>query len=105
MAAVHAAAAMNHVLAMEYHSVDVPWWQDMVTGLPKPLIRNGFIQVPDGPGLGFEDINEEVVRAHINPNIPGLWESTDQWTRSFQRQIVELGRRLCILIPEKKLSS
>ena len=83
MAAVHAAAAMNHVLAMEYHSVDVPWWQDMVTGLPKPLIRNGFIQVPDGPGLGFEDINEEVVRAHINPNIPGLWESTDQWNTEF----------------------
>ena len=83
MAAVHAAAAMNHVLAMEYHSVDVPWWQDMVTGLPKPLIRNGFIQVPDGPGLGFEDINEVVVRAHINPNIPGLWESTDQWNTEF----------------------
>ena len=83
MAAVHAAAAMNHVLAMEYHSVDVPWWQDMVTGLPKPLIRNGFIQVPDGPGLGFEDIDEEVVRAHINPNIPGLWESTDQWNTEF----------------------
>lgn len=83
MAAVHAAAAMNHVLAMEYHSVDVSWWQYMVTGLPKPLIRNGFIQVPDGPGLGFEDINEEVVRAHINPNIPGLWESTDQWNTEF----------------------
>ena len=83
MAAVHTAAAMNHVLAMEYHSVDVPWWQDMVTGLPKPLIQNGFIQVPDGPGLGFGDINEEVVKAHINPNIPGLWESTDQWNTEF----------------------
>ncbi|MBS5606823.1 MAG: mandelate racemase/muconate lactonizing enzyme family protein [Enterocloster asparagiformis] len=83
MAAVHTAAAMNHVLAMEYHSVDVPWWQDMVTGLPKPLIQNGFIQVPEGPGLGFGDINEEVVKAHINPNIPGLWESTDQWNTEF----------------------
>lgn len=83
MAAVHTAAAMNHVLAMEYHSVDVPWWQDMVTGLPKPLIQNGFIQVPDRPGLGIEDINEEVVREHINPKIPGLWESTDQWNTEF----------------------
>lgn len=83
MAAVHTAAAMNHVLAMEYHSVDVPWWQDMVTGVPEPLIQNGFIQVPDGPGLGFGDLNEEVVKAHINPNIPGLWESTDQWNTEF----------------------
>lgn len=83
MAAVHTAAAMNHVLAMEYHSVDVPWWQDMVKGLPNPLIVNGFIRVPDGPGLGIEDINEEVVKEHINPRIPGLWENTDQWNTEF----------------------
>lgn len=83
MAAVHTAAAMNHVLAMEYHSVDVPWWQDMVTGLPHPLIDKGFIRVPDAPGLGIEDINEEVVKEHINPQIPGLWESTDQWNTEF----------------------
>ena len=26
----------------------------MVTGLPTPLIQDGFIQVPEGPGLGIE---------------------------------------------------
>lgn len=83
MAAVHAAAAMNHVLAVEFHSVDVPWWSRMVSGLPKPLIRDGFIQVPDAPGLGIESLNEEVIRQHMNPAIPGLWESTDEWNTEF----------------------
>lgn len=83
MAAVHAAAAMHNVLAVEFHSVDVPWWSDMVKGLPKPLIQDGFIQVPTAPGLGIEALNEEVLREHINPEIPGLWEPTDRWDREF----------------------
>jgi len=83
MAAVHAAAAMQHVLALEYHSVRVPWWQDMVNGLPKPLIKNGFIQVPDGPGLGIESLNEDLLRQHINKDIPGMWEDTSQWDKEF----------------------
>ena len=83
LAAVQTAAAMNHVLALEFHSVDVPWWGDMVTGIPRPLFRNGFIKVPEKPGLGFDELNEEVLREHINPNIPGMWEPTDQWNQEF----------------------
>lgn len=83
MAAVHTAAAMHNVLAMELHSVDVPWWADMVNGLPKPLVRDGFIRVPEGPGLGIESLNEDVLRRHLNENIPGMWEPTDQWDREF----------------------
>lgn len=83
MAAVHTAAAMHNVLALEYHSIDVPWWSDMVNGLPKPLIQNGFIKVPDGPGLGIESLNEELLKEHINPEIPGMWEPTDSWNKEF----------------------
>lgn len=83
MAAVHVAAAMHNVLAIEYHSVDVPWWKYMVHGLPDPLIRDGFIQVPDGPGLGIESLNEDLLREHINPDIPGMWEDTSAWDREF----------------------
>ena len=83
MAAVQTAAAMHNVLALEYHSVDVPWWSDMVNGLPKPLIENGFIKVPDAPGLGIESLNEELLAQHINPDIPGMWDSTEQWNREF----------------------
>ena len=83
MAAVHTAAAMHNVLALEYHSVDVPWWSSMVNGLPSPLISDGFIKVPETPGLGIESLNESVLREHINPEIPGLWDPTDSWNQEF----------------------
>ncbi|MCI7136222.1 MAG: mandelate racemase/muconate lactonizing enzyme family protein [Candidatus Limivicinus sp.] len=83
MAAVHTAAAMHNVLAVEYHSIDIPWWSDMVNGLPTPLIENGFIKVPETPGLGIESLNEELLREHINPEIPGMWEPTDSWNKEF----------------------
>ena len=83
MAAVHAAAAMHNVLAMELHSVDVPWWQDLVKGLPEPIVKDGYITVPDTPGLGIEALNEELIAEHINPAIPGLWEPTDEWNSEF----------------------
>ena len=83
MAAVQTAAAMHNVLALEFHSVDVPWWADMVTGIDNPIFKNGFIKVPEKPGLGFDDLNEEVLREHINPNIPGYFEPTDEWNKEF----------------------
>ena len=83
MAAVHVAAAMHNVMAMEFHSVDVPWWQDMVVGLPKPLIQDGFIKVPESPGLGIEALDDSVLAEHINSDIPGLWKPTKEWNMEF----------------------
>lgn len=79
MAAVHSVAATQNFIALEYHSVDVPWWDDMVNGLPKPIVNNGFIKVPDAPGLGIESLNDEVLAEHVHPGIPGLWAATDEW--------------------------
>jgi L-alanine-DL-glutamate epimerase-like enolase superfamily enzyme len=79
MAAVHVAAAMPQVMAMEFHSADVPYWQDIVNGLPKPLIQDGFITVPNTPGLGIESLNEELISQLICEKIPGQWEETSQW--------------------------
>ena len=81
MAAVHVAAAMPQFMAMEFHSVDVPHWQDIVNGLPKPLIQDGFITVPDTPGLGIESLNEDKIAELICKNIPGQWEETTQWDK------------------------
>src|SRR5204862_483094 len=61
MAAAHVATATENFMALEYHSVDVDWWDDIVTGLPKPLVKNGFIEVPDKPGLGIDDVVDEVI--------------------------------------------
>ncbi|HYZ03297.1 MAG TPA: mandelate racemase/muconate lactonizing enzyme family protein, partial [Candidatus Binatia bacterium] len=80
LAAVHIAAATSNFLALEHHAADLPWWSDVVTGLPRPLIEpDGHIAVPDGPGLGFEDLNEDVCRAHVDPADPVFFEPTDTW--------------------------
>ena len=56
-------------------------------GLPNPLIQDGFIQVPETPGLGFTDINEDLFREHIDPSDPMFFEPTDMWDneRSWDR--------------------
>ena len=78
MASVHCAAATNNFLVLECHAVDYPPWNTLVTGLPNPIIQNGYIQVPNAPGLGV-DLNEEALREHINQDLPGYFESTDAW--------------------------
>ena len=76
MANVHCAAATDNFLALENHSVDVPWWDDMVTGPEKPLVKDGFVTVPNGPGLGVELV-DEVVKEHLGK--PGYFEPTPEW--------------------------
>jgi L-alanine-DL-glutamate epimerase-like enolase superfamily enzyme len=76
MANVHCAAATENFLVLENHSVDVPWWGDLVEGAEKPIINKGFISVPEKPGLGIT-LNEEVVKQHLLE--PGYFEPTPQW--------------------------
>lgn len=78
MASVHCAAATENFIALEHHFTDVPFWNDFVDGLPKPIIQNGYIPVPEGPGLGFT-LNEEVVREHLVPWDRGFFEPTPEW--------------------------
>ncbi|MDD4774402.1 MAG: mandelate racemase/muconate lactonizing enzyme family protein [Eubacteriales bacterium] len=78
-AAVHSAAATENFLVCENHSVDVEWWDSIITGAPKKIIDNGYINVPDKPGLGADDYNDEVLREHIDPAFPELWASTEMW--------------------------
>lgn len=79
MANLHCAAATENFLALEHHSVDVPWWEDMVTGIEKPIFRKGFAMVPEKPGLGVE-LNAEVVRKHLAPG-EGYFEPTTYWDK------------------------
>jgi L-alanine-DL-glutamate epimerase-like enolase superfamily enzyme len=81
MAAVHTAAASENFLALENHANDVPWWSSLVNGLPNPIVENGFIAVPDKPGLGIDSLNEEMIAAHIHPDHPGQWEETGTWDK------------------------
>lgn len=79
LANVHCAAATENFLALEHHAADIPWWADLITGLEKPLLEDGFFNIPEAPGLGFEDINEDLFREHLNPDLPNFFEPTDVW--------------------------
>lgn len=83
MAAIHVAAALKDVLAVEFHSVDHPDWFKLVRGLEEPLMKDGFISVPDLPGLGIEDIDEEVIRKYIHKEHPGCFEDTSAWNNEW----------------------
>jgi L-alanine-DL-glutamate epimerase-like enolase superfamily enzyme len=86
MASVHCAAATENFLALENHSLDVPWWQDLVEGVDTPIINKGYITVPNQPGLGVT-LNEDAVRQHLKPG-SGYFEPTTNWDdeRSWDRQ-------------------
>jgi gluconate/galactonate dehydratase len=79
MAAAHVAVATENFMALEYHSVDVPWWDDIQIGLPKPIVKDGFITVTDRPGLGIEDLNDDLLMQHLQPGVTGIWQPTDRW--------------------------
>lgn len=76
MANVHCAAATENFLVLENHSVDVPWWSDLVNGVEKPIVNKGYITVPEKPGLGVT-LNDEVMKQHLLE--PGYFEPTPQW--------------------------
>jgi L-alanine-DL-glutamate epimerase-like enolase superfamily enzyme len=78
MANVHCAAATENFLVLENHSVDVPWWSDLVEGVEKPIVNHGFITVPDKPGLGVV-LNDEVMKQHLLQTDPGYFEPTPEW--------------------------
>ena len=85
MANVHCAAATQNFVALEHHSVDVPWWEDLVTGIEKPIMNNGFVKVPETPGLGI-DLNPDVIKEHLTEG-SGYFEPTPEWNsdRSWDR--------------------
>jgi len=86
MASVHCAAATENFIALEHHFNDIPFWNDFLDGLPKPIIQRGYIPVPEAPGLGFE-LNLEAVKAHLIPEDQGFFEPTPEWDseRSWDR--------------------
>ena len=79
MAAIHCAAAVQNILAVEYHSSDIAWWNDIAVGIEHPLIKDGFVTVPDKPGLGIESLNEKLIAQHIHEKYPRQWVDTDDW--------------------------
>lgn len=77
MANLHCAAAIPSFVALEHHGLDLPFWENLVTGLPSPLMEEGYAAVPEAPGLGV-DLNLEGIRSNLRPP-SGLFDPTDEW--------------------------
>ncbi len=80
MANVHCAAATQNFLALEHHSIDLPWWESLVkTTDGRKLITKGFANLPlAAPGLGIE-LNDEAVKEHLHPKDKSYFAPTPQW--------------------------
>jgi len=88
VANAHCAMAIENFVALEMHSVDNPWWNDLVTmvGQDGPIIENGFVEINDAPGLGIE-LNEEAITEHLAKSSErraavypaGVFEDTSEW--------------------------
>lgn len=80
MANVHCAAATQNFLSLEHHSVDLPWWEDLVkTTDGRKLITKGYANLPlTAPGLGIE-LNDDVMKAHLHASDKSYFEPTPQW--------------------------
>jgi L-alanine-DL-glutamate epimerase-like enolase superfamily enzyme len=89
-ASIHAVAAANNFLCMEFHDSDrMDQYCSLidVDGLEKPFIQDGYVAVPNGPGFGFE-LNEEAIRQYhrIGPDREIFTDPTNPGTGpGFQR--------------------
>ncbi len=64
-AQVHLAAALpQNYIAFEYPVGQPDWWYQIVDGLPDPIMKGGFIEVWDRPGLGVT-FNVAAAKAHL----------------------------------------
>lgn len=80
MANVHCAAATQNFLALEHHSVDVPWWESLVkTTDGKKMIEKGYANVSlTAPGLGIELV-DDAVKQHLHAKDKSYFAPTPQW--------------------------
>ncbi|MGO9658839.1 MAG: mandelate racemase/muconate lactonizing enzyme family protein [Acidimicrobiales bacterium] len=54
-------------IAFEYPIGDPSWWYDIVIGYQHPVVVDGFITVPDRPGMGVE-FDVESARRYLAPH-------------------------------------
>jgi len=63
---VHMGAALpQNYIAFEYPVGQPEWWYEIVDGLPSPIMKRGFIDVWDRPGLGIK-FNVQAAKAHLS---------------------------------------
>lgn len=63
MACVHLGACVPNFDVLEYHALEVDWWDDLLVR-DGPMIQDGYVEVPEKPGLGVE-LDTDTAREHL----------------------------------------
>jgi L-alanine-DL-glutamate epimerase-like enolase superfamily enzyme len=67
------AALPENYIAFELPNGKPEWWFDILEGLPNPIVKDGFIEVWDTPGLGVQ-FNVEKARAYLPEGDRGFFD-------------------------------
>ncbi len=65
MASCHVCASVPNFLVLEWHWINRPHWNEL-TLTDRPIIENGYIALPDRPGIGL-DLNEDAAQKYLKP--------------------------------------
>jgi len=68
LASAHVCASIPNFLALEWHAASVPFFDELVT-LDGPLIVDGYVSLPDAPGIGAE-LDLDAARPYARPGEP-----------------------------------
>ena len=77
MANIHLCASIPNFFMLEHIAEDVPWRHKVVKG--SPMEKNGYINVPDRPGLGIELDKEEISRHPVPSHEDMTYRSTTSY--------------------------
>ncbi|MFY0650705.1 MAG: mandelate racemase/muconate lactonizing enzyme family protein [Cyclobacteriaceae bacterium] len=79
LGSVHSAAATENFMWLEHHAVDKKDWENLVTGFDGPIVKDGYVTVPEKPGIGVE-LNEDMVKKYL---IKGekFFAPTPEWNK------------------------
>ena len=68
LASAHVCASIPNFLALEWHAASVPFFDELVT-LDGPVIADGYVKLPEAPGIGAE-LDLEAARRYARADEP-----------------------------------
>jgi galactonate dehydratase len=68
VAMAHVCAAIPNFLILEFHAMDLDYWEDLVVYAGGRVIQDGAVALADAPGWGLE-LNDEVARRHLHTRL------------------------------------
>jgi galactonate dehydratase len=61
VAAAHLCAAVSNFTVLEYHALDLAFFEELAHYTAGPVVQSGHVVLTEAPGLGI-DVNEDALR-------------------------------------------